>query len=77
MILADGLLELANQQRQLELAAEDYRGLLRQLEAQYPGLGEAARRYAVAIDGLIYQEPLLETLAPNSEVAFLPRLEGG
>lgn len=77
MILAEGLLELAQQERQLDLAAEDYRGLLRKLDERYPGLGAAAAGYAIAIDGLIYQEPMLEKLAPDSEVAFLPRIEGG
>lgn len=59
------------------MQASDYRDLLRKLNAQHPGLGDAAAELAVAIDGLIYQEPLLETLNADSEVAFLPRIEGG
>ncbi len=50
---------------------------MRKLDERHPGLGAAAAGYAIAIDGLIYQEPMLEALAPDSEVAFLPRIEGG
>jgi sulfur carrier protein ThiS len=32
---------------------------------------------AVAIDGEIYQNAFLEKVEPNSEVAFMPPIEGG
>jgi hypothetical protein len=32
---------------------------------------------AVAIDGEIYQNVLLEMVGPDSEVAFIPAIEGG
>ena len=35
------------------------------------------RRAAVAIDGEIYNDPLLEAVEPDSEVHFLPRVGGG
>ena len=48
------------------------------LEERFPGIGpELEREMAVAIDGEIYQDPFLETIAPESEVYFLPRIGGG
>jgi hypothetical protein len=32
---------------------------------------------AVAIDGEIYSDPLLEPVGPQSEVHFLPAISGG
>ena len=64
-------------ERTLSLNVENYRGLLRQLDARYPGLGAELERLAVAIDGTIYQEPMLESIGATSEVFFLPRIEGG
>jgi hypothetical protein len=31
----------------------------------------------VAIDGQIYQDAFMEALEPDSEVFFMPRIEGG
>lgn len=62
---------------QLRLPVDNYRALLSQLEQRFPGIGEELGRLAVAIDGTIYQTPLLEPLGPDSEVFFLPRIEGG
>lgn len=53
------------------------RGLLAELERRFPGLGEALREAAVAIDGEIVPDALLEPLEPASEVHFLPRVGGG
>jgi len=62
----------------LEVEARDVRGLLAELERRFPGLGEALRRdAAVAIDGEIHSDPLLEPVGPESEVHFLPRVAGG
>ena len=62
----------------LEVDAPDVRRLLAELDRRFPGLGEAlARDAAVAIDGEIHPDPLLEVLEPESEVHFLPRVAGG
>jgi molybdopterin converting factor small subunit len=62
----------------LDVDARDVRALLAELERRFPGLGEAlARDTAVAIDGEIHPDPLLEPLEPESEVHFLPRVAGG
>ncbi len=62
----------------LEVDAADYQTLIDTLDERYPGFAEGvAIRTAVAIDGQIYQDPLLEPIGPTSEVFFLPLLEGG
>ncbi len=63
---------------QLKIAASDVRGLFRALEQRFPGIGDMLHsEVAVAIDGEIVNEPLLEPIAPESEVHFLPRIGGG
>ncbi len=58
--------------------ARDVRELYRALERRYPGIGAALESgMAVAIDGDIIQEPLLERLTDESEVHFLPSISGG
>ena len=62
----------------LDIDATDYQALVEQLDEQFPGFAEAvASHVAVAIDGQIYPNPLLEPIGPTSEVFFLPALEGG
>jgi molybdopterin converting factor small subunit len=62
----------------VEVDAPDVRRLLAELERRYPGLRELLTRdLAVAIDGEIHPEPLLEPVGPASEVHFLPRVAGG
>ncbi len=77
MVLADGLLPFAKNIREFEVAAENYRGLVEALEQRWPGIGEQLEKFAVAIDGHIYQEAFLEPLQPDSEVYFMPKIEGG
>ncbi len=60
------------------LAAPDVRGLLRALEARYPGFRERlGERFAVAIDGDISSDADFDPLADETEVTFLPPLAGG
>jgi molybdopterin converting factor small subunit len=53
------------------------RELLAELERRFPGLGAALAGSAVAIDGEIFPDPLLEPVGKGSEVHFLPRVGGG
>jgi molybdopterin converting factor small subunit len=63
---------------EIEVAEGNIRALIRTLEAQYPGIGIVLRTdMAVAIDGQIYQDALLEPVGPDAEVAFIPAIEGG
>lgn len=67
----DGVLDL-------QLAGEDVRALIAALESRFPALaGGPLHDLAVAIDGEIVGDPLLEPVAPDGEVHFLPRLGGG
>jgi molybdopterin converting factor small subunit len=62
----------------LELDVADVRGLFRALDERFPGIAEVLRdEVAVAIDGEIVSDPLLEPIEPDSEVHFLPKIGGG
>ena len=62
----------------LDIPASDVRQLLKALDERFPGLGQRLRtRTAIAIDGEIFQEPFLEPVGADSEVYFLPAIEGG
>jgi molybdopterin synthase sulfur carrier subunit len=52
--------------------------LYQQLTALHPELGPHLEEgVAVAIDGQIYQDALLEPINPDSEVFLLPAIAGG
>jgi len=77
VVLPEQLLHLTGGQRVLDIAAENVRDLVLELEERHPGLRAALGRAAVAIDGQIFQDAFLEAIGPDSEVFFLPRIEGG
>ena len=65
-------------QTEIEVTSENIRAGIRELDARFPGVGDILKiDMAVAIDGEIYQHVLLEPVGPNSEVAFIPAIEGG
>jgi len=69
---------LTGGQAQVELEAANVRQLILELDRRFPGLGAELRSgMAIAIDGEIIQEPLLERLSAASEVHFLPPIGGG
>ncbi len=58
--------------------ATNYRDLVAELLIRYEKLTEdEILNMAVAIDGEIIHDPLLETVSPDSEVHFLFRISGG
>lgn len=61
----------------VQVEAGTFRELKRRLTEQFPGLQAGSLSGAVAIDGEIIAEPLLETLQADSEVHFIPAIEGG
>jgi len=78
VVIPRALRDRAGGQERLRVDAPDVRRLLAELDRRYPGLGEAlARNAAVAIDGEILPDPLLEPIGTESEVHFLPRVAGG
>ena len=63
---------------EIKVLSDNIRAVIRELDDQFPGVGDVLRTdMAVAIDGEIYQDVLLEPVGPNSEVAFIPAIEGG
>ena len=65
-------------QTEIEVTSDNIRAVMRELDARFPGVGQVLRTdMAVAIDGEIYQHVLLEPVGPESEVAFIPAIEGG
>ena len=67
-----------NGESRLTVEGDTIRALIDALDAKYPGLGAVLRTdMAVAIDSLIYQDADLEPVKPDSEVCFIPAIEGG
>ncbi|MBM4226130.1 MAG: MoaD/ThiS family protein [Gammaproteobacteria bacterium] len=65
-------------QRLVEVDADTCQALIERMDERFPGFADAiATGVAVAIDGQIYPDPLQQDLRPDSEVCFLPALEGG
>lgn len=64
---------------EISVEASDIRRLIRALEERFPGAAAMLNRdgVAVAIDGVIYNQPLAEKLGTDSEVCFIPALRGG
>ena len=68
----------ADGQVEHEVPGDTVRQLVRALEERFPGIGRHLEEgVAVAIDGDIYQNAFLEKVRPDSEVCFMPALEGG
>lgn len=63
---------------EVDVDATNVRQLFRKLGEAYPALAPHLEDgLAVAIDGQIYQDALLEPIAENSEVHILPQIAGG
>lgn len=63
---------------QVEVSARSYRELVPELCRRFPDLDRAAlEKMAVAIDGMIIHEPLLQRFGDDSELVFVPRIAGG
>ncbi len=63
---------------EVQVAARCYRDLLAELCRRFPDLDpEQLDKMAVAIDGVIIHEPLLQQFGEDSELVFVPRIAGG
>jgi len=64
--------------QQVQIDARDYRHACRVLSAQFPLLTEQVfAAYGVAINDVMIQAPLLETLNSGSELIFIPKIAAG
>ncbi len=62
----------------LDVDAANVRQLFQRLRERFPDIGpHLDEGLAVAIDGQIYQDSLLEPIKPDSEVHLLPQIAGG
>ena len=77
VVLSENVSLLADGCRELELPVDNYRDVIVELVARWPQLAPLLERSSVAIDGLIYQDAMYEPLQSDSEIFFMPRIEGG
>jgi len=64
--------------REIDVTGTTVRELIRDLESRYPGIGRVlTEEMAVAIDGEIFQAPMLEPVNEDSEIFFLLQIGGG
>ena len=78
VVLVGNLAQLTGGVAEFQLPATSVRQLFRQLTELHPALGPHLEEgIAVAIDGQIYQDALLEPIEPDSEVFLLPQIAGG
>jgi sulfur-carrier protein len=63
---------------QIEIDAKNVMQLFRQLGQKFPELGAVLEDgFAVAIDGEIHEDSLLQPIKPESEVVLIPKISGG
>ena len=61
-----------------QVEAGDIRQIVKTLEHTFPGISDRLKTgLAVAIDGEIFQDWFLQEVDRDSEVYFLPAIEGG
>jgi sulfur-carrier protein len=76
--LTGNLRQLTGGVAELEVEAGSVRQLIARLGQAYPALApHLAAGVAVAIDGQIYQDALLQEIPPESDVHILPAIAGG
>ena len=76
--LIGNLSQFTGGERELEVEARSVKHLFRLLGERHPALAPHLEKgLAVAIDGQIYQDALLEPIGPASEVHVLPQIAGG
>lgn len=63
---------------EFDVEARSVRGLIRELDARWPGLGAFVdAEMSIAIDGEIFQDAFLEPIEDASEVVLIPKIAGG
>ena len=78
VVLIGNLAQLTGGVAEFTISAASVKQLFDRLAELHPELGPHLQEgVAVAIDGQIYQETLLEPIRPDSEVYILPQIAGG
>ena len=78
VVLIGNLRQYTGGVTEIDVKAASVRQLFARLAEQFPGLKPHLEEgLAVAIDGQIYQDALLEPIAEESEVHILPQIAGG
>jgi molybdopterin converting factor small subunit len=78
VVLVGNLAQVTGGVAEFELPATSVQQLFRQLGALHPSLAPHLESgVAVAIDGQIFQDALLEPIGADSEVFLLPQIAGG
>src|SRR6266851_4254667 len=78
VVLVGNLAQLTGGVAEFDLSATSVKQLFRQLAELYPAIARHLEDgVAVAIDGQIFQDALLEPIGPESEVFVLPQIAGG
>ncbi|MDB3856354.1 hypothetical protein N9284_02565 [Halieaceae bacterium] len=61
-----------------QIQATSYRAALRELKQKFPQLSDQSfDKFAVAIDNIMIQSPMLETFQEQSELVFVPKIPAG
>jgi molybdopterin converting factor small subunit len=64
--------------REFAIEARNLRGVIREMEALFPGLAHALEEETtVAIDGELYEIDFTQPVKDGAEVFFIPKIEGG
>jgi sulfur-carrier protein len=78
VVMIGNLAQLTGGVAEFEISAASVKQLFERLAELYPALGPHLEDgLAVAIDGQIYQDSLLEPIGERSEVYLLPKIAGG
>ena len=78
VVLIGNLAQLTGGVAEFNVSATSVKQLFDKLAELHPELGHHLQEgVAVAIDGQIYQDTLLEPISPDSEVFILPQIAGG
>jgi hypothetical protein len=65
-------------QREFAVEATNLRGVIREMEKLFPGLGHTLEEETnVAINGELHETGYFQKVPPGAEVFFIPRIEGG
>lgn len=78
VVLIGNLRQFTGGVTEVDVEAGTIRQLFRVLSQRFPELAPHLEQgLAVAIDGQIYQDALLEPISPGAEVHILPQIAGG